>query len=152
MCVCVCVCVCVYTCPHACMCVSGACMHASVMVSTQSVFMCVRADCVLWIYMYVCMCLKVCLYVPSAIYMCVHTYCIGMLLCILRYYQQFPIDKATGESNLTQLYIQVSSTSIAVSRFCVNVLSVCICRRGAAECTLCRYVIRVYYWGEPERA
>ena len=27
-----------------------------------------------------------------------------------RYYQQFPIDKATGESNLTQLYIQVSST------------------------------------------
>ena len=47
-----------------------------------------------------------------------------MLLCIHRYYQQFPIDQATGESNLTQLYIQVSST-IAVSRYCVNVPSVC---------------------------
>ena len=76
----------------------------------------------------------------------VHTYCIGMLLCIRRYYQQFPIDRATGESNLAQLYIQVSFTGIAVSGFCVNVPSVCIRRSGAAECTLCRYLIHVYYW------
>ena len=69
---------------------------------------------------YVCMHVFESMFVRTLCYMCVHAYCIGMLLCIHRYYQQFPIDQATGESNLTQLYIQVSST-IAVSRYCVNV-------------------------------